>query len=137
VLIISGQKGGQATGGSYLDLLGFYSSQNIMRQMESRNAMDWACSMHRSQKKCMKVFVVGKLEGENHLEDSGADGKLILKLVLKIEFEGLDWKYLNQDRDRWRAVVNWSVQLDSIKYVQFIFRETPSKTHISLNSKFM
>jgi hypothetical protein len=60
---------------SYLELLGFYSSPNIMRPMKSRNAMDGACSTHRRQKTCMKVFVVGKFDGENHLEDLGADGR--------------------------------------------------------------
>ena len=65
-------------------------------------------------------FAFGKLEGENSLEDLEADGRWILKLFLKIELEAVGWRYVNQDRDRWRAVVNWSVKLDSIKYVQFI-----------------
>jgi hypothetical protein len=43
--------------------------------MKSRSAMGGACRKHRRQKKCIKVFVVGKLEGENRLEDLGADGR--------------------------------------------------------------
>jgi len=42
-----------------------------------------------------------------------------IKIGLKIQFEAVDWRYLNQDRDRWMAVVNWSVKLDSLKCVQF------------------
>jgi hypothetical protein len=60
---------------SYLELLGFYSSPNIIWPMKSRNVMDGACSRHRRKKKCMKVFVVGKLEGEIHSEDLAADGR--------------------------------------------------------------
>jgi len=43
--------------------------------MKSRNTMDGAFSTHRMQKKSMKVFVVGKREGENHLEGLGAVGR--------------------------------------------------------------
>ena len=107
---------------SYLELLGFYPSSNIIRPMKSSNTMDGAFSTQRIQKKSMKVFVVGKLEGENHLEGLGAAGRRILKLVLKIEFEAVDWRYLNQDGDRWRPVVNWSVKLGSIKMCNLLSR---------------
>jgi hypothetical protein len=43
---------------------------------------------------------------EDHLEDSGVDGRTILKWILEKWFGGTDWIDLAQDRDRWRAVVN-------------------------------
>jgi hypothetical protein len=41
--------------------------------MKSRNAVDGAFIMHRRQKKCMKLFVVEKLEEENNLGNLEAD----------------------------------------------------------------
>jgi hypothetical protein len=64
---------GRVEKSSYLELIGFYSSPNIIRPMKSRNTLDGACIMHRRQKKCMKLFVIEKLEGENYLENFGAD----------------------------------------------------------------
>jgi hypothetical protein len=49
---------------------------------------------------------VGKLEGRNHLEDLGIDGRIILKCIFENWDEGLDWIDLVQDRDRWWALVN-------------------------------
>jgi hypothetical protein len=40
------------------------------------------------------------------LEDPGLDGIVILKWNLKKRDGGLDWIYLAQDTDRWRALVN-------------------------------
>jgi hypothetical protein len=41
------------------------------------------------------------------LEDSGVDGKIILRRIFrKWDVGGMDWIDLAQDRDRWRAVVN-------------------------------
>ena len=44
------------------------------------------------------------------MEDPGADGRIILKLMFeRLDWrgrEGIDWIDLAQDRDRWRALVN-------------------------------
>jgi hypothetical protein len=39
------------------------------------------------------------MEG-NHLEDSGIDGRIILKWILEKLDGGMDWINLAQDRDR-------------------------------------
>jgi len=41
-----------------------------------------------------------------HLEDTGVDGRVILRWILEVGCEGMDWIDLAQDRDRWRALVN-------------------------------
>jgi hypothetical protein len=40
------------------------------------------------------------------LKDPGVDGKIILKWIFEKWVGGMDWIYLAQDRDRWRALVN-------------------------------
>ena len=40
------------------------------------------------------------------MEDLGVGGRVILNVICKRWDGGMDWIYLDQDRDRWRAVVN-------------------------------
>jgi len=40
------------------------------------------------------------------LEDPGVDGRLILRWIFRKLGGGMDWIYLAEDRDRWRAVLN-------------------------------
>jgi hypothetical protein len=46
------------------------------------------------------------LSEEDHFEEPGLDGRIILKCISEKWDRGLDWIDLAQDRDRWRAVVN-------------------------------
>jgi hypothetical protein len=41
-----------------------------------------------------------------HLEDPGADGRIILKSIFEKWDGGVDWIVLTQDRNRWEALVN-------------------------------
>jgi hypothetical protein len=48
----------------------------------------------------------GDLSEGDHLEDLRVDGRIILKWIFKKWYGGMDWIYMAQDRDRWRAVVS-------------------------------
>jgi hypothetical protein len=39
------------------------------------------------------------------LEDPGVDGNIILKWIFRKWGRGMDWIYMDQDRDRWQALV--------------------------------
>jgi hypothetical protein len=41
----------------------------------------------------------------DRLEDLGIDGRILLKLILKIVWEGVDWIHMAQDRVKWQAVL--------------------------------
>ena len=51
-------------------------------------------------------FWWGDLRERHHLQDQSVDGRIILKRIFKKGLGGMDWIYLDEDRDRWRAVVN-------------------------------
>jgi hypothetical protein len=57
-----------------------------------------------------RVLVVSP-ERNNHLEDLGVDGRIILKLILNKYDRGMDWIDLANDRDKWRDVVNTVMNL--------------------------
>jgi len=51
-------------------------------------------------------FCWGNLRERDHLEEPGADGKIILRRVSrKRNREVIDWIDLAQNMDRWRALV--------------------------------
>jgi hypothetical protein len=55
--------------------------------------------------------LVGKTEGNSHLEDRGVDGRIILKWIFNKWDGGMDWIHLAQNRDRWWALVNAVINL--------------------------
>ena len=55
--------------------------------------------------------LVGRPDGKNHLEDIGADDRVISKWAFKKWNGGMDWIDLAQDRDRWRALANAVISL--------------------------
>ena len=50
---------------------------------------------------------MGNLRERGHLEDPGVDGWIILRSILRKKDwgGGMGWIDLDQDRDRWRALV--------------------------------
>jgi hypothetical protein len=53
--------------------------------------------------------LVGRPEERDHLEDLGADGRMILIWIFKTWEGEMDWFELAQDKDRWWALVNLRV----------------------------
>jgi hypothetical protein len=56
-------------------------------------------------------ILVGKLEGKNHLEDQGIDGKTVRTDLMKRGWEVVDWLHLAQDKEQWWAVVTTVMNL--------------------------
>jgi len=50
-------------------------------------------------------------DGNNNLEDLGADGTIILKRILKKYERGVVWVYLAKNRYEYRALVNTAMNL--------------------------
>ena len=48
----------------------------------------------------------GNLRERDHMEDSGVDGRIIFRCILRNLEGDTDWIDVTQDRDRWRALVN-------------------------------
>ena len=82
-------------------------SPNIVRVIKSRR-MSWAEHVARiGERRGVYRVLVWKPEGKNHLEDTGVNGRIILRCILRnCDVGGVDWIDLAQDRDRWRALVN-------------------------------
>ena len=56
-----------------------------------------------------------KPEGKNHLEETGIDGRIILRWIFRTwHGGGMDWTDLAQDRDRWQAIGNVVMNLQEI-----------------------
>ena len=60
------------------------------------------------ERKYVYRVLVGSRRERDHLEDSGVDGRIILRCTFRKwdgGRNGMDWIDLAQDRDRWRALV--------------------------------
>ena len=90
------------------ELYALYFSPDIIRVIKSRRprwAGNAACI---GDTRGAYNVLVGKPDERDHLEDTDADGWIILKLIFE-KWDGrggMDWIDPARDRDRWRAVVN-------------------------------
>jgi hypothetical protein len=50
-------------------------------------------------------FLVGKLKDSHHLKYREAEGRIILKWILRKEEEGVDWIRQNIGRNKWLVAV--------------------------------
>jgi hypothetical protein len=53
----------------------------------------------------------GNVREGDHLEDTGVDGRIILKWIFEKWVGDMEWIDLAQDRDRWRVLVNAVMKL--------------------------
>ena len=59
------------------------------------------------ERKCLYRVLVGKPEGKRQLERPGRRWDNNIKMDLQeVGFGGMGWSDLDQDRDRWRGLVN-------------------------------
>jgi transcription termination factor 2 len=88
------------------ELYALYSSPNIIRVIKSRR-LRWAGHVARKgeRTRAYRALVV-KIEGRRPLGRPRRRWKDNVKINLReVEWEGVDWIDLAQDRDRWRALV--------------------------------
>jgi hypothetical protein len=79
---------------------------NYYRAVKSRR-IKWAgCVAHVGERRDAYRVLVEKPEENNHLEDTGVDGRMILKWILNMLDGGMDWIHLAQNRGRWQTLVN-------------------------------
>jgi hypothetical protein len=113
---IFGPKRDELTGGwrklHNEELQNLYSSPSIIRMIKSRR-MSWTGHVARRREK-MNAYriLVGKSEGKSPLGTPRRKWMDNIKMdLIEIEWGGMDWIDLAQDRDEWRARVNTVVKL--------------------------
>jgi hypothetical protein len=113
---IFGPKRNEVTGGwrklHNEELHGLYSSLGIVRMIKARR-MRWAGHMAcMGEVRGTYNILVGRPEGRRPLGRPRRRWENNIKMDLReIGFGDVDWVYLAQDRDRWRALVNTVMNL--------------------------
>jgi hypothetical protein len=94
------------------ELRDLYSSPSIIRIIKSRR-MRWGCHVARmGQKSNAYRLLVGKPEGKRPLGRPRRRWVDNIRIDLEeVGWGDVDWIGLAQDRNRWRAVVNWVLNL--------------------------
>jgi hypothetical protein len=94
------------------ELRNLYSSPNIIRMIKSRR-MRWAGHVaQKGETRNAYRILVGKREGKRPLGRRRRRWADNIKIDLRqIEWDGVDWIDLAQDRDQWRALVNTVMNL--------------------------
>jgi hypothetical protein len=89
------------------ELHNLYLPPNIIRQIKSRR-MRWAGHVARmGEGRNVYRVLTGKSEGKRPLERPRRRWEYGIKMDLReIGWGGVEWIYLAQNRNRWRAVVN-------------------------------
>jgi hypothetical protein len=112
---IFGPKRDEVTGGwrnlHNEELRDLYSSPSIIRLIKSRR-MIWTGHVARMEKRNAYGLLVGKPEGKNALGRQRRRWVDNIKMDLgEVGWGDVDWIGLAQDRDKWRALVNWVLNL--------------------------
>jgi hypothetical protein len=90
----------------------YFDSPSIIRMIKSRTKR-WAGHVARmGEKRNAYRILVGKPEGKRPLGRPRRRWVDNIKMDLReIEWDGMDWIDLAQDRDQWRAIVNTVMNL--------------------------
>jgi hypothetical protein len=113
---IFGSKKDEVTGGwrklHNEELHGLYFSSSIVRVIKARRRR-WAEHVARMvEVRGTYNILVGKPEGRRPLERPGRRWEDNIKMdIREIGFGDVDWIRLDQDRDRWRALMNTVMSL--------------------------
>jgi hypothetical protein len=108
---IFGPKRDKVTGG-WRKLHGLYSSPSIIRVIKARRMRRAGHVAHMGEARGAYNILVGRPEGRRPLGRPRRRWEENKKLDLKeIGFGDVDWIYLAQDCDRWRALVNTVMNL--------------------------
>jgi hypothetical protein len=84
--------------------------------------MGGACNAYGDIRNAHKMLV-GRSEGKRTREDLSLDGRIMLKWILVVK--SMDWIYLSEDRDLWRALVNTLINpRGSVKGEDFLDKQT-------------
>jgi hypothetical protein len=89
------------------ELRDLYSSPSIIRIIKSRR-MRWAGNAERMREiRNCHTLQVGKPKGKRLLKRPRRAWMDVIRMdLVEIEWGGMDWIGLDQDRKRWRALVN-------------------------------
>ena len=83
-----------------------YCSPNIFRVIKSIiMGLAGHVARVRERRRAYGALVV-KPEGRDHLEDTGVDGRIILRWICRKWIRGTEGIDVAQDRDRWREIVD-------------------------------
>jgi hypothetical protein len=93
------------------ELHDLYSSPSVIRIIKSRR-MRWAGHVARMEKRNTYRLLVGKPEGKRTLGRPRLSWMDNIRMDLgEVGCGDVDWIGLAKDRNRWRAVVNWVLNL--------------------------
>jgi hypothetical protein len=71
------------------------------------NEMNGTFGTYGGRREVYTGFWWGNMRETDHLGDPGVDGRIILKWIFwKLDWRGMNWIDLAEDRDRWLAFVD-------------------------------
>jgi hypothetical protein len=78
----------------------------VWHDVSNGKQLSRACGTYEETRGVSVEFWWGGRKEGDHLEDLDVGGRLMLKLILKMWDDSMDWIDLTQVRERWKAFVN-------------------------------
>jgi hypothetical protein len=95
----------------------------IRTDLIKKNEIGGERSTYGVREEARTVFCYANLRERNYLEDLCADGRKILKWLLKIGWGNVDWIHLAEDRGKWPAIVNTAVRFRKTYRIFYVVEE--------------